>query len=71
VWIREINKPAVWTGLYNMSGVLAATVSVSEAAPPGTQIGRILFTDPNTGHPWNTRAVRTTAAGPGGAVLCA
>lgn len=65
VWIREINKPAVWTGLYNMSGVLAATVSISEAAPPGTQIGRILFTDPNTGHPWNTRAYALQLQGPG------
>jgi len=54
--VREVNKPAVFTGLYNVStNASIATMLVTETAPVGTTIGRVLFTDPNTGFPWNVR----------------
>lgn len=56
VWIREINKPATWTGLYNAStGAPMPIIAVSETTPFSTAIGRALFADPNTAFPWNAR----------------
>lgn len=56
IWLREVNKPSVWVGLFNAStGVAVASLVVSEATPPGTAIGRVAFTDPNTAFPWNVR----------------
>lgn len=57
VWIREVNKPAVWQSLYNAStGAPIATINISEATLPGTIIARAAFSDPNTAFPWNSRS---------------
>ncbi len=56
IWVNEINKPAVWAGLYNASSNASmSTVVITEATPTLTVIGRVLFTDPNTRFPWNVR----------------
>ena len=54
VWVREVNKPSVWSGLFNAStGAALPSLTVSEATPYGTPVARVAFTDPNTGFPWN------------------
>ena len=56
VWVREINKPSIWAGLYNATtGVAMTSIVISESTPANTAIGRVAFTDPNTGFPWNAR----------------
>ena len=66
VWIREINKPSVFQGLFNASsGAPIAAAIVSEAALPGTAIGKIAFTDPNTAFPWNVLSYALLNIGPG------
>ena len=56
IWIREVNKPSVYQGLFNAStGAPMTSIVISEATPPGTAIGRLSFTDPNTAYPWNAR----------------
>lgn len=56
VWVREVNKPAAWVGLYSASSGAAITaINISEATAPGTPIGRVAFSDPNTAFPWNAR----------------
>ena len=56
IWVREVNKPSIWTGLYNATtGSAIASIVISEMSPINTVIGRVLFSDPNTAFPWNTR----------------
>jgi hypothetical protein len=56
VWINEINKPAVWTGLYNAStSAPMSSITISETTAPGTPVGVIAFSDVNTAWPWNAR----------------
>lgn len=66
VWVREVNKPSVWGGLYDpSSGTLVTAAVVSESAPPGTAVGRVAFVDPNTAFPWNARVYALLPQGPG------
>lgn len=56
IWVREVNKPSVWAGLFNASsGSSMATVTISEATVVGSPVARISFSDPNTAWPWNAR----------------
>lgn len=56
VWVREVNKPSVWAGLFNATtrSPMAAVV-MSEATAVGSAVGRVNFSDPNTAFPWNVR----------------
>jgi hypothetical protein len=68
IWVREVNKPAVFQALYNATtGAPMAAVVISEATPRYTAVGRIAFVDPNTGFPWNVRNYALLNDGPGAA----
>jgi hypothetical protein len=56
VSISEVNKPALWDGLYNVStGASMPAISILESTPASAAVGRVAFTDPNTRWPWNVR----------------
>lgn len=56
VWLREINKPSIWSGLFNAStGASMTSITIPETSTVGSSVGRVSFSDPNTAYPWNAR----------------